>query len=215
MLLRITVATGLAAACITPAALAHVTMNPREAPADSFFRFAVRVPNERDNPTTKITVRMPAGLTFVSFQPKTGWKRTVRMQKLSKPLKIFGETITERVATVTWSGGTILPGEFDEFGLSAHLPNAPGRQLVFPALQTYASGEIVRWIGPPDADTPASRVTLTAADESSGTTTAPAEDEETDGDDGRASVALGLGGAGLVAGLAALGLSLWRGPRRP
>ena len=60
-----------------PAASAHVTVNPNEVAADSFSRFAVRVPNERPNAaTTKVVVRLPQGLFFVSFQPKPGWKRT-------------------------------------------------------------------------------------------------------------------------------------------
>ncbi len=35
--------------------------------------------------------------------------------------------------------------------------------LAFPALQTYADGEVVRWTGGPDAERPAPRVTLTEA----------------------------------------------------
>ena len=144
-----------------PAASAHVTVNPNEVAADSFSRFAVRVPNERPNAaTTKIVVRLPQGLFFVSFQPKPGWKRTVTTAKLNPPVELFGEKQTERVATVTWEGGRIAPGEFDEFGLSAKVPNAPGKTLAFPANQTYSNGEVVRWIGAPDSETPASRVTL-------------------------------------------------------
>ena len=42
-----------------PAASAHVTVNPNEVPADSFSRFAIRVPNEtEDTQTTKITVQV-------------------------------------------------------------------------------------------------------------------------------------------------------------
>ena len=36
----------------------------------------------------------------------------------------------------------------------------PGDKLTFKALQTYDDGEIVRWIGPEDADEPAPTVTL-------------------------------------------------------
>jgi uncharacterized protein YcnI len=204
------------AAVLAPSAAAHVTLNPNAVPADSFSRFAVRVPTERGVPTVKVTLRIPEGLTFVSFQPKPGWTRTVQMVKLAKPITMEGETVTERVGTVTWSGGRIGPGEFDEFGLSAHVPNSPGRELVFPAVQTYSNGEVVRWIGDPDADEPAPRVTLEAAEpehasasQTSTTTTAAEEGEEDDSDD-RANLALGFGIAGLVVGLAALGTSLYR-----
>ena len=61
---------------LAPAAAAHVTVNPNEVPADSFARFAIRVPNERANAdTTKVTLRLPQGLFFVNFQPKPGWRR--------------------------------------------------------------------------------------------------------------------------------------------
>jgi uncharacterized protein YcnI len=202
----------LTAALLAPSAAAHVTLNPDAVPADSFSRFAIRVPTERGVPTLKLTVRIPEGLTFVSFQPKPGWKRTVQIVKLSKPVTVEGETVTERVGTVTWSGGKIGPGEFDEFGLSAHVPNSPGRELIFPAVQTYSNGEVVRWIGDPSADEPAPRVKLEAAapENATSTTTAASEENEDDEGDDRANLALGFGIAGLAAGLAALGLGLYR-----
>ena len=36
-------------------------------------------------------------------------------------------------------------------------PDEPGTSLTFKALQTYDDGEVVRWIGAPDADEPAPR----------------------------------------------------------
>ena len=45
------------------------------------------------------------------------------------------------------------PGEFDEFGFSARMPEGEG-PIVFEAIQTYDSGEVVRWVGPADADEP-------------------------------------------------------------
>jgi hypothetical protein len=139
------------------------------------------------------------------------------MAKLAKPITVEGETVTDRVATVTWSGGSIAPGEFDEFGISAHVPNTPGRVLVFPALQTYAGGEVVRWIGSPDADEPAPRVQLTAAageSNTSPTTTMAAAQDEGDDDGDRSNLALGIAIAGLAAGLVALGVAIFRRPGR-
>lgn len=146
-------------ALAAPAA-AHVTVQPAEAPAGAFFRFVVRVPNERpDAATTKVEVQFPENLVFVTFQPKAGWKRSVTTTEPSEPIEAFGEEVDEVVDTVTWSGGRIGPGEFDEFGFSARVPEAAG-ELEFPALQTYEGGEVVRWIGPADADEPAARVAV-------------------------------------------------------
>ncbi len=189
-----------------PTAAAHVTVNPNEASAGSFSRFAIRVPTERPADTTVVSLQLPEGLFFVSFQPKEGWTREVKTETLDPPVELFGTEYTERVAEVTWSGGTIGAGEFDEFGMSARIPDAePGTELVFPAVQTYSTGEIVRWIGEPDAETPAPRVTVQAAPEGGSEAAAGSE-----GDSTRANVALGVAIAALVAGLAALGLGLFR-----
>jgi uncharacterized protein YcnI len=138
-------------------ALAHVTVQPNEAIVGAFSRFVVRVPNERpDADTTKVVVKLPP-LTFVSFEPKDGWKRKVKMVTLDEPLDAFGQEITETVGKVTWSGGRIGPGEFLEFGFSARMPEAE-ETLEFKAIQTYTGGEVVRWTGAPDSETPAALV---------------------------------------------------------
>lgn len=210
----------LAALVLAPVAAAHVTLNPREWEAEGFARFAVRVPNERDNAdTTRITVRFPEGVLSASFQPVEGWERTVKMAQLEEPIEAEGEQITEKIDTVTWSGGRIRPGEFQEFGVSFQVPNEPGSELAFPAIQRYSNGETVRWIGPEDADEPAPRVTIlepapeegaAPAEEPAVTPTpAPAEQtsqttEEEGGSDTLSIIALIVGIAGLAAGLAAL-----------
>jgi uncharacterized protein YcnI len=152
---------------------------------------------------------------FVTFQPKAGWQRTVTVRKLAEPVTVEGEQVTEQVGTVTWTGGKIGPGEFDEFGMSAKVPDGVGTKLSFPAIQTYSNGEVVRWIGPPDSDEPAPQVTLEPKEPEATAPAAaqPTESEEEGEDEDRANVALALGGAALLAGLAALGLSVPR--RRP
>jgi periplasmic copper chaperone A len=210
-----------AALVVTPVAAAHVTLNPSEWEAGGFARFAIRVPNERDNAnTTKVTIRFPEQVISASFQPVEGWKRTVKMARLDEPIDDEGEQITERIDTVTWSGGRIRPGEFQEFGVSFQVPEEPpGTELAFPAIQTYSGDEVVRWIGPPDADEPAPTVAVTEAapeeGESAPPAATPAQDagaggnEEEGGGDTLSIVALLVGLAGLAAGLVAL----WRGRR--
>ena len=197
-----------AALVAVPAAWGHVTVNPNQVPAGSEARFDVRVPNEEQSAdTTKLTVQFPEGVNFVSFQPKAGWTRTVTMKKLAKPVTSDDGTVTERVATVSWSGGKIAPGEFDEFGFSATVPDTAGAVLVFPTVQTYSNGKVVHWVGNASADEPAPRVTLTAAasgDHMTTTTTAAASSSDSS-DNSRANVALVLGAVGLAAGIAALG----------
>ena len=203
-----------------PVAAAHVTLNPGEWEAGGFARFAIRVPNERDNAdTTRVTLRFPEQVISASFQPVEGWRRTVEMARLDEPIDDEGEQITERIDTVTWTGGRIRPGEFQEFGVSFQVPEEqPGTELAFPAVQTYSNGEVVRWIGPPDADAPAPTVAVTEpAPEEEAATPASTPAQETGGreqeeeSDTLSIVALVVSIAALAAALAALFV---RGRRR-
>jgi periplasmic copper chaperone A len=91
------------------------------------------------------------------------------------------------------------------------VPDKAGSTLAFPAVQTYSSGEVVRWIGPPDAEEPAPQVKLTAAEAEGGAAAEPAAaqpaadgGDDDGGSDTLAIIALIVGIAGLAAGLAAL-----------
>jgi uncharacterized protein YcnI len=214
-----------AALLFASAAAAHVTLNPNEWEAGGFARFAVRVPNERDKADTfEVTVRFPQSIISAGFQPKPGWKRSIEMEPLDEPVEEEGEQITEHIASVTWSGGKLAPGEFEEFGVSFRVPETPGEDLVFPAIQTYSNGEVVRWIGPPDSETPAPTVAVLPPEEEEGggqtgaTTTTEAEPAAASGtadedDNGLAIVALIVGIAALAAGLGALALAWARSAR--
>ena len=221
MKIKLILVTALAALVAAPAATGHVTLNPSEWEAGGFARFAVRVPNEQANAsTTEVSMQFPENVLSASFEDVPGWERTVEMVPLDEPIDEEGEEpITERIGTVTWSGGEVGPGEFVEFGISFQVPEDATGALLFPATQTHSNGEVVRWIAPEEeADTPAPRVeVLPAAEEE-----APAAAEETetaasatgggsdDDSDGKVTLALVLGIAGLVAGLAALGVALSR-----
>jgi uncharacterized protein YcnI len=217
------IAAALAALLIaTPVAAAHVTLNPREWEAGGFAKFDMRVPNENEaGDTTKVVMKFPEEVISASFQPVEGWQRTVKMAQLDEPIDAEGEQITERIDTVTWTGGRIRPGEFQEFGVSFQVPEdaEPGTALAFPAVQTYSNpDEVRRWIGPEDADSPAPTVTVLepAAEEGAAeeeATPEPASAETTGGgeqdeeSDTLSIVALVVGIAALVAGLAALFLA--------
>jgi uncharacterized protein YcnI len=208
---RFVIVLGLLVALGPTPAVAHVTVQPTEATAGSFARFVVRVPTERDDAaTTKVEVQLPEALTSVSFQPKAGWTRTAERKDLAEPIEVFGERVTQYVASVSWEGGRIEPGEFEEFGFSARLPDDPAA-LAFPALQTYSSGELVRWIGPPDSEEPAGRVRtvrLTTDEEQPGQLELLARLARNDDEGSVLGVVLGATGTalGVVAlGVAALG----------
>jgi uncharacterized protein YcnI len=135
----------LLALAVVPAALAHVEPSPEKVPANRVSRITLSAEGEESVPAIKLAVQMPTGVTQVVAHPTKGWKQSV----------------TGRI--VAWSGGKIPNGAVGKFAFSAHMPNTPGRVLVFPALVLYQDGKVVHWIGTESSDTPAPRVTLTAA----------------------------------------------------
>jgi uncharacterized protein YcnI len=137
---------------LAPMAAAHVTVNPGEATKGGFTALAFRVPNERpDSGTTSLEVNIPEDtpIASISVKPTPGWTYTVERRTLSEPVDMEGEEVTEVVSKVTWTGGPINPGEFQEFEISAGPLPEDVDQILFPTIQTYASGEVVRWIDEP------------------------------------------------------------------
>jgi uncharacterized protein YcnI len=211
-------AAAVAALAAPAAAQAHVTLQPNTATAGAFTVENVRVPNERDNASTvKVDLQLPPSFVFASYEPKIGWSVKVTKQKLAKPIQTDDGPINEEVRRITFTGhgknGRIGPGQFMDFPLSVQIPGKPGDKLTFKALQTYSNGEVVRWIGAPDSDTPAPIVTVVKAPSAGAATSAVAPTTpaaaNTGGDGGGgASKGLGVtalivGALGLVAGLAA------------
>ena len=220
----------MAAGLLAPAAAqAHVTVQPDTAPAGGFTRLDVRVPNERDDAgTTKVDVQLPPGFIAASYEPVPGWKVELTRSKAAEPID-SGEGLKSdtQVSRITWTGdgkqGIVEPGEFQDFGLSLKMPEGKaGDKLTFKALQTYDDGQVVRWIGPEDADEPAPVVTLEAgsaggghgapaatsgsgSEQQAAPASAPAAPSEDDGgSDTLAIVAVVLGALALIAALGAL-----------
>jgi uncharacterized protein YcnI len=131
---------------------ARVTANPNEAPADSYFRTALRVGHGCTGAaTTAVRVKIPDGIFSAKPQAKPGWAIEIRMRKLDKPVEVgHGRTVTEAVDEIAWRGGPLPDAHFDEFGLSLRLPAAAGRTLCFPVVQECEQG-VHRWIEIPAA----------------------------------------------------------------
>ncbi|SCG10905.1 Uncharacterized protein YcnI [Streptomyces sp. MnatMP-M27] len=133
-------------------AFAHVSVQPGQAEKDGYSTINFKVPNERDDSSTvKLEVNLPADhpLASVMPQPVPGWDVKVTKSKLAKPMEMHGEKINEAVTKVTWTGGKIEPGMFQQFPLSVGQLPEDADQLVFKALQTYDNKEVVRWIEEP------------------------------------------------------------------
>lgn len=221
---RVSFAAALAAGSVlllSGTAFAHVGVQPGEATKGGYATINFKVPNERDGAsTTQLEVNFPVDQPLSSVMPQDvpGWTVNVEKTKLDKPLTVHGKQINEAVTKVTWTGGKIESGKFQQFPLSiGKLPDNADK-MVFKAIQTYDNGEVVRWIeeakeGAAEPQNPAPVLKLNAA---------PAEgdhhDAKTDGDKNAAAdpkdshdeaaaktgsdtTARALGVAGIVIGL--------------
>jgi uncharacterized protein YcnI len=141
------IALTLVLACAA-AADAHVRVSPTSVAAESTATLTFRCPNERTStPTVKLTIQLPEDvpLASVTVPPVAGWHSSVTMRALAAPLHTAHGDITSVVDTITWEGGSIAPGAAGLFPIVAG-PIPAGHPLIFRAVQTYGSGEVVRWI---------------------------------------------------------------------
>ncbi|MDX6261105.1 MAG: hypothetical protein QOH84_2793 [Kribbellaceae bacterium] len=214
----ITAATALVLVGAAGSASAHVTVSSPDAKPGGYAKLVFRVPSESDTAsTTKLVVSLPKDRPFASVgaQVKDGWKVVKTTEKLPQPVKVGDVTLTEAITSVTWTAaaGGVPPNDFDEFALSVGRIPEGVDSMNFPAVQTYSDGEVVKWeqIAKDDADKPehpAPSLKLTAAITPVAATTS--EDSGGSSD----TLARILGGAGLLLGLAGLGLGLRAGRTR-
>lgn len=136
----------LAAGLLPAVAGAHMTLETDEAAAGSFWKAVLRVPHGCDGQATEtVEVTVPEGLIAVKPMPKSGWTLTVERAPYAQPHDYYGETLTEGVRTIRWSGGS-LPDEFyDEFVFRAKIADGVrGSALPVKTVQHCASGQ-ARW----------------------------------------------------------------------
>jgi uncharacterized protein YcnI len=207
----------VAVAALAGTAFAHITVTPGSAAQGSATELTFRVPDEEATAATvEIQLKIPTSppIAQLLVKPVPGWQIAVQTVTLAKPVVTDDGSFSTAVAEVTWSGGKILPGQYQDFSVSADpLPTGVG-QLAFKAIQTYANGDVVRWIdiqqpGQPAPDHPAPVLTLTAAG-ASGDTSGGGQ-PPADAGSGTDTTAIGLAAAGLAAGLLGLaaGLTAW------
>jgi len=127
----------------TTAASAHVTVLPQTSTTGAWETYTVKVPVEKEVPTTKFTLKAPAGVEIMSYQPVPGWKYSADKDANGK-VKSF---------TFEATGEGILPGQFQQFTFVAKNPEQAGN-IAWDAFQYYKDGSIVEWTGDEGADSP-------------------------------------------------------------
>jgi uncharacterized protein YcnI len=164
----------LAGLAIASTASAHVTVSPESLPQGATAELTFKVPNEEASANTvKLQLQIPTDhpIAQVLAKPVPGWSIDVHTVKLAKPLTTDDGTFTTAVSEIDWTGGSIPPGQYQDFQISVDPLPSDTTQLVFKAVQTYSDGNVVRWIDltsstDTDPEHPAPVLTLTPAKDS-------------------------------------------------
>ena len=133
-----------AAGLVSVAASAQVVLDYQAAPAGSSYRATFKVSHGcGSSPTRQVVVEIPAGVRNAQPMPKAGWQLTVERGALPQPETDHGRTVTDTVVRVTWTARTredmLSSAHYDEFVLSARLPQQPGT-IYWPVRQVCEEG---------------------------------------------------------------------------
>jgi periplasmic copper chaperone A len=152
-------------------ALAHVTLETAEAPANSTYKAVLRVGHGCEGkPTIALRVRIPEGVIVAKPMPKPGWELATTKAKYAQSYDHYGTPTAEGVTEIAWTGGSLPDEWYDEFVFRARLTDFPAGSVVyFPVVQECADGTVHRWIEIPaagkvadDYEEPAPGVTISA-----------------------------------------------------
>jgi periplasmic copper chaperone A len=214
-------------------ASAHVGVSPDKTSANSSALLTFAIPHGcEESGTTKVTITLPAELNDAQPTVNPNWTAAKVTEQFPEPKKLAdGSAITKRTSQIVYTAKAPLSPELrDVLVLSVKLPDAAGKTLYFPTLQTCEAGQ-TDWSQIPAAGqdahalkAPAPSVTVTdavaatdghghaatASDTSTSTDTAPASAANDDGGQARSWAGLVAGIGGLVLG----GLALLRS-RKP
>ncbi|MDG3075295.1 YcnI family protein [Bacillus halotolerans] len=137
----------------TAPASAHVSVKPAESATGSWETYTMKVPSEKNQPTTKVVLKMPKNVEFQQYEPVPGWKVSTAKHD-------------DKSVSVTWEAtdGGIQEGQFQQFTFVAKNPDK-AEEAAWDAYQYYKDGSIVEWTGDEDADTPHAITKITAAKE--------------------------------------------------
>lgn len=177
----------LAALVAAPVALAHSSISPPVAKANTLQQFTLEVQAEKEGATTnRIEITIPEGFDVETFAAAPGWKR----QAVSA-----GSGEEQHAQRVVWTGGESAPREDPVFHFTGTLQSA--RTFAVEVRQTYSDGSVVDWAGPRASEHPAAYVEGFSSIGGGGSSTL-------------AIVALIVGALGVLLGIVALAIASGR-----
>jgi uncharacterized protein YcnI len=125
---------------------AHVVVRPAQSTTGLDQKYTMRVPNEKQVPTTSIQLAFPEAIVVSAIDEQPGWKLTVDKNAQGK------------IVRATWTGA-LAPGQAAEFTFTAHNPKSQ-TVVEWNAIQTFQDGSKSEWTGPQGSKTPASSTTI-------------------------------------------------------
>lgn len=144
---------GLVLTLSTTAALAHATLERKEASPNASYRGVVQITHGCDGqPTNRVSVTIPEGIIGAKPMPKPGWTLSTEKGAYARAYPYYHGDIREGVKTITWTGGRLPDDQVDEFTFLARVSDAyaPGSTVYFPVEQDCATGQY-RWTEIPAA----------------------------------------------------------------
>ncbi|WP_445487359.1 YcnI family copper-binding membrane protein [Niallia sp. 03133] len=126
-------------------ASAHVTVKPATSTTEAWETYSIKIPVEKDIPTTKIVLKIPENLEFKMYEPVEGWKTTTEKDNKDKVTTVTWETANDDAA--------IQPGQYRTFTFTAQNPSE-AEKVAWDAFQYYKDGSIVEWTGDENSELP-------------------------------------------------------------
>ncbi|MGO3133373.1 MAG: YcnI family copper-binding membrane protein [Alcaligenes sp.] len=139
---------GMAAVLFASSAVAHVSLQTKQAPVGSRYKAVLTVPHGcKGSATTKIRVQIPEGVVGIKPQPKAGWTLETVKGDYKQAYTRWGAKVSSGVQEVVWAGGPLQDEHYDEFVFISYLSDElkPGSTLYFPVIQECEQG-VERWI---------------------------------------------------------------------
>ncbi|MFW9336009.1 YcnI family protein [Paenibacillus polymyxa] len=144
-------------------ASAHVTVKPSVSQPNAWETYTLKVPVEKNIPTTKVALKIPKEVVFKQYEPVPEWKVATEKDSSGK------------ITTVTWTSEKdgIQAGQYQRFSFVAQNADQ-NTAAAWDAFQYYSDGSIVEWTGDEGSNNPHSITTITA--DATPETPAPAAD---------------------------------------
>ncbi|WP_431090947.1 YcnI family protein [Paenibacillus sp. 8b26] len=132
-------------------ASAHVTVKPSVSQPNAWETYTLKVPVEKNIPTTKVALKIPKEVVFKQYEPVPDWKVATEKDSSGK------------VTTVTWTTDEdgIQAGQYQRFSFVAQNADQ-NTEAAWNAFQYYSDGSIVEWTGDEGSNNPHSITKITA-----------------------------------------------------